>query len=76
MSPFWRGVLVIIGAMMALDGLVLFFYPARIRRLLEYLSGDGVPEFLQGNRIRVLGILEMVLGLGILLSLSYLGSGT
>ncbi len=61
-----KNILIIAVALLAVDGLILIFYPSRIHKILNALTEDNLPAFLQGNRVCVIGILEMLLGLSLL----------
>lgn len=59
----WFRILAILGVILAIDGLVLTFYPDRIERLLKRFMVDDSSTLLNSRTMRLIGLAEMLFGL-------------
>lgn len=59
----WFRILAIVGVLIAIDGLVLTFYPERISKLLRRFADEDSSLLANHRVMRGIGLVEMTLGL-------------
>lgn len=63
----WLAGLAVVGALVAIDGIVLTIYPEQLRQIVERIFRDDPPAFARNPRwMRVVGMAETCLGVGLL----------